>query len=58
MAFEVTFCVRTETYTGDSVCLVGDCEKIGNWNPHHAVILTRVSSPVPSKTANITSNGM
>ncbi|VDI31140.1 glycerophosphocholine phosphodiesterase GPCPD1 [Mytilus galloprovincialis] len=58
MAFEVTFCVRAETDTGDSVCLVGDCEKIGNWNPHHAVILTRVSSPVPSKTANITSNGM
>ncbi|CAC5407430.1 GPCPD1 [Mytilus coruscus] len=44
MTFEVTFCVRAETDTRDSVWLVGDCEKIGNWNPHHAVKLTRVSS--------------
>ncbi|XP_052093799.1 glycerophosphocholine phosphodiesterase GPCPD1-like [Mytilus californianus] len=44
MTFEVTFCVRAETDTGDNVCLVGDCEKIGNWNPHHAIKLTRVSS--------------
>ena len=59
VTFEVTFCVRADTDSGETVCIVGDCDKLGNWNPHNAIKLTRVSSPRPSRKADgiIKTNG-
>ena len=51
VSFEVTFCVNADTEPGETVCIVGDCEKLGNWNPHHAVNLKRVSSPFLGRKA-------
>ncbi|XP_052093796.1 glycerophosphocholine phosphodiesterase GPCPD1-like isoform X1 [Mytilus californianus] len=49
VTFEVTFCVRADTHPGETVCIIGDCDMLGNWNPHRAVKLTRVSSPRTSR---------
>lgn len=52
VTFEVTFCMRADTHPGETVCIIGDCDMLGNWNPHRAVKLTRVSSPRPSRKAD------
>lgn len=52
VTFELTFCVRADTEPGETVCIVGDCDKLGSWDPHHAVPLTRVSSPKPARKSD------
>ncbi|KAJ8300997.1 hypothetical protein KUTeg_022516 [Tegillarca granosa] len=53
ITFELTFSVLAETEPGESVCVVGDCERLGKWDPCRAVVLTMESSPrLPRKTAD------
>uniref|UniRef100_K1R2E2 Putative glycerophosphodiester phosphodiesterase 5 n=1 Tax=Magallana gigas TaxID=29159 RepID=K1R2E2_MAGGI len=44
VTFEVMFRVEAEVESGEVVCVVGDCDRLGNWDPHHAVVLSRESS--------------
>ncbi|XP_061183603.1 glycerophosphocholine phosphodiesterase GPCPD1-like [Saccostrea echinata] len=44
VTFEVMFRVAVEVEKDEVVCVVGDCDRLGNWDPHHAVVLTRESS--------------
>lgn len=44
VTFEVMFRVEVEVESGEVVCVVGDCDRLGNWDPHHAVVLSRESS--------------
>ncbi|KAL4218935.1 Glycerophosphocholine phosphodiesterase gpcpd1 [Mactra antiquata] len=41
MTCEVNFRVRAKTRPGETVCIVGDSNKLGDWNPHKAVIMRR-----------------
>lgn len=41
MSCEVKFRVRAKTRPGETVCLVGDSPRLGQWDPHHAVIMSR-----------------
>lgn len=50
VTFEVMFRVEVEVEKDEVVCVVGDCDRLGNWDPHHAVVLTREStSPGPCR---------
>ncbi|XP_078326933.1 glycerophosphocholine phosphodiesterase GPCPD1-like isoform X1 [Crassostrea virginica] len=44
VTFEVMFRVQAEVESNEVVCVVGDCDRLGNWDPHHAVVLSRESS--------------
>ena len=41
MTFEVRFHVVLETEANETVCVVGDCPELGNWNPYKARQLKR-----------------
>jgi hypothetical protein len=58
VTFEVTFCVRADidTSSGETVCIVGDCDRLGNWDPHHGIRLSRVSSPRPPRKTDVINN--
>ncbi len=34
--FDVDFKVKAQTNPGETVCIVGDCNQLGNWDPHLA----------------------
>lgn len=58
VTFEVMFRVEAEVESGEVVCVVGDCDRLGNWDPHHAVVLNRESSsPGPCRKNNQVENG-
>ncbi len=40
MKMDVPFSVKAETKLGEVVCIVGDCQELGNWDPHKAKPLT------------------
>ncbi|XP_053380173.1 uncharacterized protein LOC128548765 [Mercenaria mercenaria] len=49
MSCEVKFRVRAKTRPGETVCIVGDSPKLGQWDPHHAVTMRRETKKhVPS----------
>lgn len=45
VTIEVVFSVEVQTESGETVCVVGNQRRLGNWDPHHALTLNRESSP-------------
>ena len=45
----IIFSVRAKTRPGEIVCLVGDSEELGKWNPQKAVQMRRETKQQTSK---------
>lgn len=41
VTYEVLFRVRADTNLGEVVCVTGDCDELGTWDPDKAVKLRR-----------------
>ncbi|XP_053380128.1 glycerophosphocholine phosphodiesterase GPCPD1-like [Mercenaria mercenaria] len=41
VTYDVLFNVRADTCAGEVVCVTGDCDELGNWDPDQAVKLRR-----------------
>ncbi|KAL3872266.1 hypothetical protein ACJMK2_040200 [Sinanodonta woodiana] len=50
ITFEVNFQVKAVTRQGEVVCITGDCEQLGKWDPHKAIVMTPESGSTDSKT--------
>ena len=41
VTYQVLFNVEAETGPGEVVCVTGDCDELGNWDPDKAVKLQK-----------------